>query len=251
VQGVRLDHPPTGAILNEAKKSRDTDLDRLSRLKALAWLSTAELTLLVGALAIANFGRDEIIFREAALASEAHILLAGIARVTCLNARGERVTVAMLAPGPIPEFPSWPTSRFNFECVAYKDCRVGSLSHDEFDAIGMHASESVSRRLHENDLKQWYRLLLRGSGYLIPALRERVALALLELCSDFGVEESRGTLLRESFSHQDIAELVGASRPRVTEHLAQLEHDSFVVRQGRQIIVRVGELSEALAARAA
>lgn len=251
MQGVRLEHPPTGAILNEAKKSRDTDLDRLSRLKALAWLSTAELTLLLGALAIANFGRHEIIFREAALASEAHILLAGIARITCLNARGERVTVAMLAPGPIPEFPSWPTSRFNFECVAYKDCRVGSLSHDEFDAIGMHTSESVSRRLHENDLKQWYRLLLRGSGYLIPALRERVALALLELCSDFGVQESRGTLLRESFSHQDIAELVGASRPRVTEHLAQLEHDSFVVRQGRQIIVRVGELSEALAARAA
>jgi len=235
--------------LNETKNSRDTDLDRLSRLKALSWLSTSELTLLVRALTVANFGRHEVIFCEAALASEAHILLAGIARITCLNARSERVTVAMLAPGPIPEFPSWPSSRFNFECVAYRDCRVGSLSHNDFDEISAHASESVTRKLHENDLKQWYRLLLRGSGYLIPALRERVALALLELCSDFGVEESRGTLLRESFSHQDIAELVGASRPRVTEHLAQLEHDHFVLRQGRQIIVRVGELAEAIATR--
>lgn len=236
--------------MNETKNFRDTDLDRLSRLKALSWLSTSELTLLVGALAVANFGRNEVIFKEATLAAEAHILLTGIARITCLNARKVRVTVALLAPGPIPEFPSWPTSRFNFECVAYKDCRVGSLSRDDFDEISANASESISRKLHENDFRQWYRLLLRGSGYLIPALRERVALALLELCSDFGVEESRGTLLRESFSHQDIAELVGASRPRVTEHLARLEHDRFVLRQGRQIIVRVGELSEAVAARA-
>ena len=105
--------------------------------------------------------------------------------------------------------------------------------------------------MHENDLKQWYRLLLRGSGYLSPGLHERVALTLLELCSDFGVEESRGTLLRESFSHRDIAELVGASRPRVTEHLAQLVHDRFLLRQGRHLIVRVGELSEAIAAHAA
>ena len=69
-----------GAILNETKNPRDTDLDRLSRLKALSWLSTSELTLLVRALAVTNFGRDEIILREAALASEAHIL-----RLRCSN----------------------------------------------------------------------------------------------------------------------------------------------------------------------
>ncbi len=46
-------------------------------------------------------------------------------------------------------------------------------------------------------------------------------------------------LLRVSFSHQDIADLVGASRPRVTEHLAQLERENLVIRQGRQLIVRV------------
>jgi CRP-like cAMP-binding protein len=88
--------------------------------------------------------------------------------------------------------------------------------------------------------------MLRGSSYLSFGLRERVGL-LLELCADFGVEESRGTLLREPFSHQDIAELVGASRPRVTEHLAQFEQDQFVHRQGRQFIVSVGKLSAAIA----
>lgn len=69
-------------------------------------------------------------------------------------------------------------------------------------------------------------------------LHERIALTLLELCSDFGVEEARGTLLTVVLSHKQLANLVGASRPRVTEHLARLEGEGLVVRQGRQLVVR-------------
>jgi CRP-like cAMP-binding protein len=232
--------------LNEIKNHRYTDLDHLSRLKSLSWLSPAELTLLVSALAIANFKRRAVILHEGALASEAHILLTGIARITCMNARRERVTVALLAPGLIPEYPALPMSRSNFQCEAYNDCRVGTLSLAKFDGITETSAESAFRHLHENDLKQWYRLLLRSSSFLNLGLHERIAITLLELCSDFGIEESRGTLLRVSFSHKDIANLVGASRPRVTEHLARLERESFVVRQGRQLIVRVAKLQESI-----
>lgn len=232
------------------KTLRNTDLNKLSRLKALSWLSSAELAALVNALVSANFKRHEIILGEAALASDAHLLLTGIARITCVNAQRERVTVAIIAPGPIPAFPSWETRGFNFQCSAYKDCRVASLSRDSFDRITASKSEPGARRMHDNDLKQWYRLLVRGSAYLSPGLRDRVAHTLLELCSDFGVEEARGTLLPEPFSHQDIAELVGASRPRVTEHLARMELEHLVHRQGRQFIVREGELRKAISPRA-
>jgi CRP-like cAMP-binding protein len=235
-----------GAVLNERTTSRETDLDRLSRLKALSWLSQSELALLAGALALANYKRHSIILREAALAQDAHILLAGIARITCRNARNERVTVAMLAPGPIPEFPALPLS----QCEAYNDCRVGTVSWNEFDGITANASESAFKQFHRNDLKQWYRLLLRSSSFLNLGLHERIAIALLELCSDFGIEESRGTLLRVSFSHKDIANLVGASRPRVTEHLARLEREKFVIRQGRQMVVQVAKLFDSMNAQA-
>src|ERR1700674_5279332 len=245
-KGLSSSHPKQGAILNELKSHRDTDLDRLSRLKALSWLSAQELNLLVGALALASFKRRDIILREAALASEVNILLTGIARITCMNARKERVTVAMLAPGPIPEFPTLPMSQFDFQCEAYNDCRVGSLSRDQFGGITEKSTESTFKHLRENDLKQWYRLLLRSSIFLNLGLHERIAITLLELCADFGIEESRGTLLRESFSQKDIANLVAASRPRVTEHLARLEREALVVRQGRQLIVRVAKLQESI-----
>ncbi len=237
--------------MNETRNSPDTDLDKLSRLKAFSWLDASELKLLAGALATANFKSPQVILAQAALASEAHILLRGIARITCQNARSERVTIAMLAPGPVPDFPSPPLSQFDFRCEAYNDCRVGSLGWNDFNRITAHSSESAFKKFHESDLQQWYRLLLRGSGFLNLGLHERVALTLLELCSDFGIEESRGTLLRVTFSHKDIAELVGASRPRVTEHLARLERDRFVVRDGRRLFVQVAKLSDSMTLHAA
>ena len=236
--------------MHERNTSRETDLDSLSRLRALSWLSPSELTLLVGALVLANYKRHAVILRDAALARDAHILLAGIARITCRNARNERVTVAMLAPGPIPEFPALPLSQSGFQCEAYNDCRVGTVSWADFDGITANALDSAFRQFHANDLKQWYRLLLRSSSFLNLGLHERIAVALLELCSDFGTEESRGTLLRVPFSHKDIANLVGATRPRVTEHLARLEREKFMIRQGRQMIVRVTKLFDSMNAQA-
>lgn len=231
--------------MNESRSSRASDLIRLSQIEALSWLSAAELGLLAGALTSTTFRPPQTIFRQTARAADAHILLRGIARITCRNGRRERVTVAMLAPGPIPDFPLMPLGRFDLRCEAYKDCRVGSLGWEAFEDIAIHNADSAFQKFHENDLQQWYRLLLRNSGFLNLDLHQRIALTLLELSSAFGVKESRGTLLRESFSHQEIAELVGASRPRVTEHLAQFEREHLLIRQGRQLIVCVDEIGAA------
>ncbi len=229
--------------MNGKRNLPDTDLDRLSRIKVLRWLARPELTLLAGALTVNSFGRHDVMLREVALASEAHILLTGIARVTCMSGRRDRVTVALLAPGPIPEFPSLPASRFDFRCEAYNDCRVGSLSWHDFNGLATRGSESAFKQFRQNDLQLWYRVLLRGSSLLALDLHERIAITLLELASDFGIKESRGMLLRAAFSHQDIADLVGASRPRVTEHLAQLESEHLIIRQGQHFIVCADKLA--------
>jgi CRP-like cAMP-binding protein len=108
------------------------------------------------------------------------------------------------------------------------------------------SSHSVFKAFHDNNLKHWYMLLLRSSSFSNMGLHQRVGMTLLELCSDFGVEDARGTLLKVSFSHRDIASLVGASRPRVTEHLAQFERDDFLIRVGRRFVVRADKLAHSM-----
>jgi CRP-like cAMP-binding protein len=235
--------------LNNEHRARATDLELLGHLKAFSWLSNPDKIRLLAALETANFTKHDVILRESELASNAHILLAGTASLTCLNVRTERVMVALLPPGPIPEFPTLPFTPSRFQIEAYDDCRVGSLTWDQFDHITAHSSQSAFRKFHQNNLQQWYRLLLRGSSFLSLGLHERIGLALLELCADFGIADSRGTLIRVAFSHTHLANLVGASRPRVTEHLARLERDGLVIRQGRQLVVRADELEDSLSAR--
>jgi len=235
--------------LNNEHKARATDLELLGHLNAFSWLSDTDKSHLVTALEIGNFGKREVILRESELASSANILLAGTASITCLNVRTERVMVALLPPGPIPEFPTFPFTPSRFQIEAYDDCRVGTLGWEQFDNLTSHSSQSAFRKFHQSNLQQWYRLLLRGSSFLSLGLHERIGLALLELCADFGIEDSRGTLLRVPVSHRHLANLVGASRPRVTEHLARLERDRLVIRQGRQLVVRAAELEDSMSTR--
>jgi CRP-like cAMP-binding protein len=235
-------------VLNSIKEGngRTTDLNLLRHVKDLSWLSTAEMTNLADGLAMGNYKRHEVILGDARLVTEAYILLSGVANISCLNAKSERVIVALIPPGPIPDFPFQPNNRWHFQCEAYSNCRLGSLSWEQFSIITTAASRSAFTQFHQSNLTHWYRLLMRGSSLLSLGLHERLGMTLLELCSDFGIEDSRGILLRIAFSHKDLASLVGASRPRVTEHLAQLEHEHLVFRQGRQLIVNVGLLESSM-----
>lgn len=232
--------------MSDTKRHHDTDFDRIARLKSMSWLSTSEMILLVSELRVTEFRRREIMLDEAAPDHDAHILLSGVARITCLNGLRKRVTLCLIAPGPVPEFPGPPPSHSDFRCEAYNDCRFGSLSWEKLRAVTLNAPESATEKFHQNDLITWYRVLLRGSSFLNVSLHERVAIALLHLCAEFGIRESRGILLRVPFSHKDIANLVGASRPRVTEHLAQFEREHFLIKQGRQFVVCADELGASM-----
>ena len=201
-----------------------TDLDRLCSIKALSWLSTQELELLAETLTI-NEVETPGVLHQSEFASRARILLRGIARITCQSPRGKRITIALLGAGPIPELPAG--SRFDFRCEAYDKCRIGTVSWAGLADIVAYGSKFAFEEFHRNDSQQCFKMLLRSSTLLGLNLHDRIAITMLELATNFGIKESRGILLTEQFSHQQIADLVGASRPRISEHLAELEREAL------------------------
>ncbi len=216
-----------------------TDFDLLNRLEPLSLFSRDALRELASGLHMENFKPRKVVIPEGELATNVHILLKGIAKITYRDRRDERVTVALLAPGPIPELHPLAVSRWHFRCEAHSDCKVGSVRWERFDSIMRTEPKSALRSFRESNLMSWSRFF---AGDL--DVRERLACTLLELCSKFGIEESRGTLLSVTLSHKDLSDLVGASRPRVTEHLAQFVREHLIVRQNRQLIVRVDKIAD-------
>ena len=95
--------------MNERNTSRETDLDRLSRLKALSWLSPAELTLLVGALVLANHKRHSVILREVSLVIPDDVTLVQLSLTA--------PTAASIGPAATPGFVIQ-GSAFSYDSVA-------------------------------------------------------------------------------------------------------------------------------------
>jgi CRP/FNR family transcriptional regulator, cyclic AMP receptor protein len=214
----------------------------LGRLRTLAWMSEAQRARLSAATITRRVRRHETIFFEGEDANQVYLLLSGVAKLTFLNA-SERILVSLVGPGEIFGVSSLLTvTKRPFRCDAFSDCVVGVTNPEDFvdAALGVRL-EDLSRML-DVTVGRWWGMLLRYTNFLGLALRERLAGALLELGAKFGAEDARGRLLTLKLTHSDLAELVGASRQRITEQLSEFERTGVIIRDGRRLIIVTDEL---------
>lgn len=66
----------------------------------------------------------------------------------------------------------------------------------------------------------------------------RLAGILLRLASEYGVDDSRGTLLATRFTHRELASLIGSSRETVSQTLIDFARRDLIAKEGRRLILR-------------
>ena len=221
---------------------------RLRGLKNISWLTTRQLDKLSDALTVSVVEKRATIFDEKHSHDTAFILLAGVARITCRNRKGARTLVIMVAPGMIPGFPPpVPGISYNFRCEAVTLCRVGTIELEALVEISLGIASADFKRMAESYLGRWDLVQLRCANFMSCTLEERLALILLELSENFGIPDPKGIRLTLPARHRDIAELVGASRPRITEHLIIFERKHLISRTSRQLVVNRDRLESFLA----
>jgi CRP-like cAMP-binding protein len=144
----------------------------------------------------------------------------------------------MVAPGMIPGFPPpVPGISYNFRCEAVTPCRVGTIDLEAFVEISLGVASADFKLLAASYMGRWDLVQLRCANFMSCTLEERLALILLELCENFGIPDPKGVRLTLPARHRDLAELVGASRPRITEHLISFERQHLISRNSRQLVV--------------
>ncbi len=228
--------------------ARASGIRRLRGLKNISWLTARQLDKLSNALTISVVEKRAIIIDEKHSHDTAFILLAGVARITCRNRKGTRTLVIMVAPGMIPGFPP-PVAgiSYNFRCEAVTPCRIATIELEAFVEICLGVASADFKRLAESYLGRWDLVQLRCANFMSCTLEERLALILLELCENFGSPDPKGIRLMLPTRHKDLAELVGASRPRITEHLIEFERRRLISRNSRQLVVNRDKLESFLA----
>ena len=215
---------------------------RVRRLKALAnisWLTAGQLKKVAGALTVTGHEKRSTIFSDKSSSEFAYILLSGVARITCDNRKGRRTMVILLSPGLIPAFPTAvPGITYNFRCEAVTSCWVGTIGLNNFVKICLGIGSAAFTQMAASFLGRWDRVHLRRSNLIGCTLEERLALILLDLSENFGVPNHRGGVqVTVPLRHGDLADLVGASRPRVTEHLLEFTQKHLIYQQNRRLVV--------------
>jgi CRP-like cAMP-binding protein len=221
------------------KALSESAIRKLRGLKTISWLTRARIDRLAAALTVTTIEKRGIIFDDKHSAESAFILLAGVARITCRNRKGERILVIMVAPGMIPDVPPEVVGvTYQFRCEAITECQIGTIGLESFIEICLGITSENFKRMATSYLGRWDLVQLRCSNFMNCTLEERLVLTLLELGENFGTPNKHGIMLSVPARHQDLAELVGASRPRVTEHLIQFERNKWITREDRHIIIR-------------
>jgi CRP-like cAMP-binding protein len=228
--------------------ARASAVRRLRGLGNISWLTSRKLDKLAAALVVSSVERRGVISEERNTNGSAYVLLAGVARISCRNRKGLRTLLMMVAPGMVPGFPPRVVGiTYDFRCEAVTNCQVGTIPLEKLIEISLGVDSEDFKRMATSYLGRWDLVQLRCSNFMSCTLEERLALILLELSEHFGVRNGKGIKLTVHARHRDIAELVGASRPRITEHLIEFEEKRLITREDHTFTVHRDRIESFLA----
>jgi CRP/FNR family cyclic AMP-dependent transcriptional regulator len=74
----------------------------------------------------------------------------------------------------------------------------------------------------------------------------KLAELLLSLAEEYGVEDSRGTMVALKITHQELANLIGSTRETVSLTLSQFKRKKLICTDGRKVIISDAESLRAL-----
>src|SRR5208283_4140270 len=161
---------------------RDEVVESLAKVEGLAGLPLRKLYVLADRIVVRLFERHAVIYEESQSKAYMYVLLSGIARLTCLNRKGERILLEVLGPGDIVALPPLLTdARVHLRFGAFTDCRIGLLNPKTLVQHIMGLPFSNFRHALALTSGRWWQLLVCHSTFMEQSLKERVILALLDL----------------------------------------------------------------------
>jgi CRP/FNR family cyclic AMP-dependent transcriptional regulator len=192
-----------------------------------------------------RFPKDATVFLQGDPSDGACILKEGLVKVVSLSERGTDRILHILRPGDVFGELVLIDEPRPFTAIALTDAVVAVLPPAKLRDL-LAASPGLSRnylrllslRLHE--VERSFPTLV----HLWP--HHRLAKELLHLAEDLGDETPKGTRMALRLTHEDLSNLIGASRETVTLLLHKFEEMGLVWREGRDLFLHRQRLADYL-----
>lgn len=151
------------------------------------------------------------------------LLQSGIVKTSTWTEVGTPITLGYWSVNDLIGQPFFLISPYRVECLT--QVTAGRISVEKIDRI---------INFIQHQIRQTEELL-----YILHSdkIYQRLRQILLWLSGKFGQETRQGKLIKLRLTHQDLAELVGATRVTITKTINQLEREGFLSRPQRNTIV--------------
>ena len=219
-------------------------LRSLSKLEAFRGISPPKLKRLIERARLTNLPREEEVRFEGEDAGSLYALVQGVTKITLIDEFRRPLLVTVHGAGSLFGGRSLlaPPIIHGFDCVAVRDSVIAGFDAANFLDAALGVSNREFASLIDMTLLRVGEQILHYSRSAGFTVRQRLAFALIDLAAKFGARDARGTLLTLPLTHDLLAEIVDASRQRVTGHLNELASSGAIRRDGRRLILVIPEL---------
>jgi len=189
-----------------------------------------------------TYEKGAVIFLRGSPADLLFWLVKGFVKLYLPRPSGGRILIDLARPGDLLAFVSDEGSKGRrqlLEAHALTKCSVGLLTREHLFQVLIKLDHQMAIRLLEQLNTAWSRIFERHVRFLGSSFRERLEMVLERLGSRFGIEDRRGILLTPELGHEDLAEMIGSSRPMVSKLIAEMTEEGVLARgENRRFILR-------------
>jgi CRP/FNR family transcriptional regulator, cyclic AMP receptor protein len=188
------------------------------------------------------FAKGAMIFTEGSTHDLFACVLSGYVKIYCPFADGSRTLMRLAGPGEIAGYADYIDSKGRrarlFEGQSLGKSTVALMSREDIARLLRRLGPDALVDLLET-LNTFWSLNTRWFATLIGLpIWERLELVLNDLARHTGVTDARGTMLIPELAHEDLAEMIGCSRPMVGRLIGQMVEAELIERSGKRYILR-------------
>ena len=203
----------------------------------LGVLPPAERRALREAMRVHRYRDGEVVFHQGDPGDTLHLVHRGHLKIQIPGENGEEAVLTVVGPGDIfGELTLLDDAPRSATVVALEDVETATLSRDDFRAL-LRRNPAVAEAVLAALARTIRRLSADVTDLMFLDLRGRLAKKLLELAEAHGARDGDSTEIRLSLTQEELAGMVGATRPRVNKLLGFFEDRGAITRRGRWIAI--------------
>ncbi len=204
----------------------------LKQLNLFKVLPRPQIEYISNQLTMKEYGKRQVIF-EPEDKNKVYILKHGRVEIYQLTQDGKKLVVDILGPGSV--FGDLgigePSDQFMEATTNSLVCVIGKDEFFEMVTKMPQLANSLVKELFSKVIESEKQIAALASDNLILKLKD----LLTRLAKKYGEEKDGVTTISTKFTHEQLAEMVGISRPTMTELLNKLEKNNYIKREEKRI----------------